>query len=192
MLGRGVWPRFGYNFRSWAVATPGGRQLTGGVFSRAGLPMAVIVGIAAPETESAAGPTLAEPTDPAELARCWTGSQQRFGPDGGGGELCAVERLYTGAGFRELGTAPWSIQVDGRHAVTGSAAGETITGFARRWGWATAYEVTAADGGHVDGFEVVDPAAGQLVGFRRSWDGEQVTRVDVIRLHSTEEIDDEE
>src|SRR5438105_3811943 len=34
LTGTGVWPRFGYNFRSWSIRLSETRQLTGGIFFR--------------------------------------------------------------------------------------------------------------------------------------------------------------
>ncbi len=49
MTGSGVWPRFGYEFRSYSVLVNPRRQLTGGTFSLAGRSVADIVGVAVPE-----------------------------------------------------------------------------------------------------------------------------------------------
>lgn len=45
LCGQGVWPRFGYNFRSWSISLGDTRQLTGGVFFRGCRQIAVIIGI---------------------------------------------------------------------------------------------------------------------------------------------------
>ena len=50
MTGRGLWPRFGYDFESYSVLVSPDRQLTGGFFSLAGRSVADIVGVAVPET----------------------------------------------------------------------------------------------------------------------------------------------
>ena len=50
MTGRGVWPRFGYEFESYSVLVAPDRQLTGGFFSLAGRSMADVVGVAVPES----------------------------------------------------------------------------------------------------------------------------------------------
>ncbi len=55
MTGRGVWPRLGHSFRSWAVLSEPHRQVTGGWFSVAGRPVAAIVGVAVPADSSADG-----------------------------------------------------------------------------------------------------------------------------------------
>ena len=48
MTGRGIWPRFGYEFESYSVLVAPDRQLTGGFFSLAGRSVADIVGVAVP------------------------------------------------------------------------------------------------------------------------------------------------
>ena len=50
MTGRGIWPRFGYEFESYSVLVAPDRQLTGGFFSLAGRSVADIVGVAVPES----------------------------------------------------------------------------------------------------------------------------------------------
>ena len=50
MTGRGIWPRFGYEFESYSVLVASDRQLTGGFFSLAGRSVADIVGVAVPES----------------------------------------------------------------------------------------------------------------------------------------------
>ena len=50
MTGRGVWPRFGYEFESYSVLLAPDRQLTGGFFSLAHRSVADIVGVAVPES----------------------------------------------------------------------------------------------------------------------------------------------
>ena len=50
MTGRGMWPRFGYEFESYSVLVAPDRQLTGGFFSLAGRSVADIVGVAVPES----------------------------------------------------------------------------------------------------------------------------------------------
>ena len=49
LTGRGLWPRFGYEFESYSVLVAPDRQLTGGFFSLAGRSVADIVGVAVPE-----------------------------------------------------------------------------------------------------------------------------------------------
>ncbi len=186
MLGRGVWTRFGYNFQSWAVMLGPERQLTGGRFSRAGKTMAVIVGIAEPEREGAS-PSLAEPTTPQAVSKSWAGTSELFSSELGARLHSSLSRAYDAHGFRERGQYAWSIDlssVDGAFRASGSSGGETVIGFARRYGWVTYIEAASSDGGHVDAIEAFDPASDTLVGFRRSGEGETTTQVEVIRLQA--------
>ncbi len=66
MTGQGLWPRFGYEFESYAVLVACDRQLTGGCFSLAGRPIAEIVGVAVPES-SGLDPRLELSATPPEL-----------------------------------------------------------------------------------------------------------------------------
>ena len=50
MTGRGIWPRFGYEFESYSVLVAPDRRLAGGFFSLAGRSVADIVGVAVPES----------------------------------------------------------------------------------------------------------------------------------------------
>jgi len=50
MTGKGLWPRFGHEFTSYAVLVTPDRQLTGGFFSKAGRSVADIIGVAVPES----------------------------------------------------------------------------------------------------------------------------------------------
>lgn len=187
VLGRGVWPRFGYCFQSWSLMTGGDRQLTGGTFGRAGAPMAVIVGVAEPESATGSWPTLGGPAWPGTVADRWSGTVTRYAPDGEGADTTELHRDYNGVGFRERGAAPWSMQLeaaDGAFLISGTFGSKMITGFARRYGWATHVEATTMDGRHTDGVEVLDAARGTLTGFRRSWDGPTLTRIEVIHLSS--------
>ena len=52
LTGRGLWPRFGYEFESYCVLVAPDRQLTGGFFSLAGRSVADIVGVDVPEASN--------------------------------------------------------------------------------------------------------------------------------------------
>ena len=69
MTGRGVWPRFGYSFTSYAALVAPDRQVTGGLFSIAGAPMCAIAGVAesVERLGDAAWPQLDLEWDPPQL-----------------------------------------------------------------------------------------------------------------------------
>jgi hypothetical protein len=58
LCGQGVWPRFGYNFRSWSISLGDTQQLTGGVFFRGSRQVAVIVGVGSLRGTDAGTPAL--------------------------------------------------------------------------------------------------------------------------------------
>jgi hypothetical protein len=105
MTGRGVWPRFGYSFTSYAALVAPDRQVTGGLFSVAGAPMCAIAGVAesVERLGDAAWP---------ELDIAWTPNELR---DRSHGELTFDGRRVEGAdGLR--GTARFvgpSLIIDG-------------------------------------------------------------------------------
>ncbi|MCY4194635.1 MAG: hypothetical protein OXF04_10150 [bacterium] len=71
LTGRGLWPRFGYEFESYSVLVAPDRQLTGGFFSLAGRSMADIVGVAVPEA-SGLEPRLDLTAQPPEPEGHWS------------------------------------------------------------------------------------------------------------------------
>jgi hypothetical protein len=85
MTGRGVWPRFGHTFESFAVLVAPDRQLTGGFFDLAGRSVVDVVGVAepdggrwpeldlsaAPSPPAAIGPGVARRVGPLTVAEHW-------------------------------------------------------------------------------------------------------------------------
>ena len=78
MTGRGVWPRFGHTFESFAVLVAPDRQLTGGFFGLAGRPVADIVGVAEPDRGR--WPELDLSAAPSPPAAVGPGVERRVGP----------------------------------------------------------------------------------------------------------------
>ena len=78
MTGRGVWPRFGHTFESFAVLVAPDRQLTGGFFSLGGRPVADIVGVAEPDSGS--WPALDLTAAPPEVPARGPGVRREVGP----------------------------------------------------------------------------------------------------------------
>jgi hypothetical protein len=184
MLGRGVWPELGWSFRSWAALCGPERQLTGGTFLRAGLPVAQLVGIAVPE---AAGhePTLEGPTWAGEVCAGWRGTLVRI--DARGERVVRpVARVYRGATFVEreadvtveqtLGAAGDGLRVHGRFND------RPLVGFARRHGWSTTLEAVVGAELAIESLEVVDASGGHLVVFRQVFRDLQLACVEVLEL----------
>jgi len=205
MMGRGVWPSFGWAFTSWSVLVAPDRQLTGGRFHRGGAPMATIVGVAAPENArdprdqtrakgfSGQGASRAIDGDsaarlgqvrwPGECARRWKGNIRRVDSAG-----CVIDdepvwRRYASAhewtgpelslAFSERGDAL---------ALDGTAAGRTVRGFARRFGWMVESEAVIGDDTILESIEVFDEARGHLVVLSRWLVDQTLQRAEVLRL----------
>lgn len=187
MLGRGVWPDFGYSFTSFAVVCAPGVQLTGGSFGRADEVMARIVGVAVDERDAGDGyPELAAPSSPAEVARTWSGTRA-FYRDDGASVAHPITRSYERDGWDEGGEAGparvrllpdrLDLRVDGRLQE------RRLVGFARRFGPALQLEAALAPDAVVDELDVVDAARGHLVALRRVTVGARVVAAEVQRLH---------
>lgn len=85
IMGRGRWPRFGYNFTSFGISTGAERQITGGVFydSDPAQPIARIVGIGVAEREGQPDyPHLPMQPIPSAGWAGYTAQRWHFGPDG--------------------------------------------------------------------------------------------------------------
>jgi hypothetical protein len=195
MIGRGVWPRFGWVFTSWSVLVAPDRQITGGRFHRGGAPMATIVGVASPEKSIAQDmspaashddreePRLGEVRWPGECARTWKGTQHSV--DGAGRVLVEkpVWRRYASphewcapdltAGFSERGDA---------FALEGTIEGRPLRGFARRFGWMVEAEAVVGDDTILESIEVFDEACGHLVVLQRWLVDQMLQRAEVLRL----------
>jgi hypothetical protein len=198
MIGRGVWPRFGWAFTSWSVLVAPDRQITGGRFHRGGAPMATIVGVAAPESVRApalaasspdsisrddGGPRLGQVRWPGECARSWKGTLRRV--DAAGRVIAdePVWRRYASAtewsasdvalAFTERGDAL---------ALDGTANGRPVCGFARRFGWMVQSEAVIGDDTIVESIEVFDEARGHLVVLQRWLVDQTLQSAEVLRL----------
>lgn len=78
ITGRGVWPRFGHNYTSYAVMVGQGRQITVAHFYNASALIATIAGVVVPETEDSRDhfPGLEGPYDPLTRSELWSGAEQ--------------------------------------------------------------------------------------------------------------------
>lgn len=169
MLGQGVWPRFGYNFRSWSFSLGADRQLTGGVFLRGGTPIARIFGLA-----TSADSSLHGAFDP----------EQRYVPGGCAlkgetailreqdeePEILAMERtpgldqawhdLWPGE-EESLALKPcgkdWLMTRHGKECGTAASFGPMFV-----------YELFGDDGARSTGIEVHDPWESRVLGIKKS------------------------
>ena len=183
MIGRGIWPRFGWIFWSWSVRVAPDRQLTGGRFHRGGAPMATIVGVGAPEVVSPEAPRLGEMCWPGERARSWKGTCCRID---GTGRVVAQEatwRRYASPHVWEGPEGAGSLSERGdAWSVDGTREGRPVCGFARRFGWMIESEAVVGDDTVVESIEVFDEAHGHLVVLERWLVDQMLQRAEVVRL----------
>jgi len=184
MTGRGVWPRFGYNFASWSAMLAPDRQLTGGRFYSAGRCMAHLIGIGRligadhGVDESPEFPNLDLAGWPADLAGGWRGSRARFDASGACLGEEPMTRNYAPDGWRE---GEWGVVCQAAGARQ-RVSGPGFWGIARRVGPALELEGALAGGASVSMLEVVDAEARMLIGIHRVVVCEQLQRVAIIRL----------
>jgi hypothetical protein len=184
MTGRGVWPRFGYNFTSWSAMLAPDRQLTGGRFYSAGRCVAHLIGVGRligadhRVDESPEFPNLDLAGWPADLAGVWRGSRARFDASGACLGEEPMTRNYAPDGWRE---GEWGVVCQAAGARQ-RVSGPGFQGIARRVGPALELEGALAGGASVSMLEVVDAEARMLIGIHRIVEREQLQRVAIIRL----------
>lgn len=183
VLGRGVWPVFGYNFTSYSVLVAPDRQLTGGTFHRAGEIVARIAGVAGPDRGDGTWPALTGPTWAGDVASAWGGKRRRADASGEIREDVAASRSYRAGMLEDLG-ARESVRFTaeaGSLRVAGTVDGVPLLGFGKTYGWMTAIEAVCGDA-VVEWTELLDPEYGHLVGIRRWLVADRVDRIDLWRL----------
>jgi hypothetical protein len=192
MLGRGIWPEFGYAFSSFSVVCAPGVQLTGGTFGRADEPMARIVGIAIDERDGGDNfPTLEDPRATEDVATTWTGTCASIDDSGISVEVPLSRRCFRD-GWEEHGPgAPARIALVPDRLqlrVEGHFQERRLVGFAHRFGPALQLEAVLAPGIVVEGLDVLDAARSRLVALRRFTVGPRIVTAEVHRLspHSKE------
>lgn len=182
MTGRGVWPRFGHSFRSFAIMARPNCQITGGKFFNATEMIAHIVGIAMPEEAATTWPELGGPSWPGAIEPHWQGSLRRVSNMGIVQEELALRRTYTQSGWAETldGAEVLALQfepLDSRLRVTGS-----VTGIGKQAGWLLEIEAFTSSGVTLEAMEVLDSTRGHLVGIRRWLANDLLQQVETVQL----------
>ena len=194
MIGRGVWPHFGWVFTSWGVLAAPNRQITGGRFHRGGGPMAIIVGVGAPEQGTRGlyrpdgrpedeAPQLGHARWPGECARTWKGTRCQV--DAAGRILAREPWRRHYASPLEWSAADVSVTLterDDAFALKGELGGRPLTGFARRFAWMVEGEAVVGDDTIVESIEVFDELGGHLVVLQRWFVDQTLQRAEVLRL----------
>jgi hypothetical protein len=181
VLGRGVWPHFGYSFTSYSVLVAKDRQLTGGAFHRGGEVVARIAGVAAPAAQAVLPASLGGPTWPGEVAPEWVGTMRVVGPDSELRTETTVVRRYDGDAMESEGEA-FSVIRDARSLrIDGRIEGERFVGFGKSYGWLTMMEAVCGDA-VLEWRLLVDGPHRRLVEIRRWLLADRLERIDVISL----------
>lgn len=186
MTGRGVWPEFGHNFRSFSVLATPNRQLTGGQFFNATEMIANIAGVAVPETEGAVYPTIDHDTTAYETSPIWNGRYRQLSAAGALIQEVDFERRYTENGrWHDVISTDhdyfFDIQPE-QNRILAQINGETGVGFVKTFGWMWEAELVTYDGWAVEIKELLDASEGHLVSLRHWLKDGQLEQVEVLRL----------
>jgi hypothetical protein len=188
MTGRGLWPDFGHNFRSFAILATPERQLTGGKFFNASQMVANIAGLALPEETAGDWPTLDGPDWPGELAQEWTGTVETVQAGSMVSEKRPLHRRYgPGQSWQdevEEGSATrWQLKPDEqRYRLTGQQADVPLLGIGKQFGRLLEIEAIAGFNTIIELMELLDSTSRHLVGLRRRFIDNELAEVDIIRL----------
>jgi hypothetical protein len=193
MTGRGLWPEFGHNFRSFALLPEPHRQLTGGQFFNATEMIANIVGVAVNEKSSRDWPELEGPHWAGDVATQWQGTIRQVSKDGLVEREMPIHRRYGQHFDTQLSWADhWDDHVHfaldlhpkiGRLHINGvGEPGVTLQGIGKQFGWLLEVEAVSDLGITVELMEVLDGRSGHLVGLRRWLRDNELERVEVIQL----------
>ncbi len=184
MMGSGVWPVFGHNFRSFAFLAAPNRQLTGGKFFNAAEMVANIVGVAMPETETETYPELEGSHDANELAPIWRGTCRTVSPKGEVLQEASCERRYTENGrWRDIiGDRDYLFNI--QDGMLCRAQDEIFIGIAKQIGWMLEAELYEKNGRSLQIQEVLDAHSGYLVSFRHWYQDGKLKSVEFTKLHT--------
>jgi hypothetical protein len=179
MTGRGVWPEFGHNFRSFAILPVADCQLTGGNFFNATQMIANIAGVAVPESSASEFPILNQDYRPTSLE--WQGTIRTILADGTvRGERPSRRIFHNITDYQiswdeagEMTTLNWA---NGRYRSHNTIA--------QRFGPLLESETVLENGRICEQMELLDTVRGHLIGLRRWLQDEVLEKVEVVRLRS--------
>lgn len=187
MTGRGLWPRLGVTFTSYAMLASPERQITGGVFSVAGRTVAEIVGVAMVERDGHSFPPPLEAMEPHTLSARWHGTRRTALADGVVIAESEMARVYDDGG------RGWQDSVAGQRSAVSLASGPMTgalqmksdtdhQGLARRVGPMLRSELVDDAGVLVEVLEILDAAGGRLLALHRTLRDHVVQQVDFLHL----------
>jgi hypothetical protein len=182
MTGRGLWPRFGHNFRSFAILATPTRQLTGGSFYKATEMVANIVGVAVPEAEASDWPTLRE--NPELTTANWRGTARTVLLDGTIENETQISRHYRpdGLNFEETSDERYlQVMMDGRENYLDVQVGK-FTGLGKRYGPMLQIEATTSIRQDLEWLEIFDAETNHLFSLRRRLQDGNLEKMEMVWL----------
>ncbi len=182
LTGRGLWPRLGFNFTSFSMLVNPQRQLTGGVFHTAGAVQANIVGVAVSEDVSGGQyPVFGAATRPEQLSDRWRGTLRSLKADGSPEGESAFSRRYTGGGWEESEGGAWAFAPAPQRGICRLSSG-ALSGFSKQTGPMLKAELAAGTETILEMMEVLDADTGSLLGLRKWFTDQALTRVAFYHL----------
>lgn len=190
LTGRGLWPEFGHNFRSFAILPIRNRQLTGGKFFNASEMIANITGVAVPEDQTDEWPTLGQTYWPSTTQ--WHGTIRTVSPTGEMVQETSLQRIYNLVHTNHLA---WEDSWDGQthfvcamHSVqahfqvNGQVQKQAeMQGLGKTFGPMLEIEAVVGEGFILELIEVLD-AEQHIVGMRRWLCDGVLEYVEILRL----------
>lgn len=194
MTGRGLWPQFEHNFRSFAILAAPERQLTGGQFFKATEMVANIVGVAMPEDQLSADewPQLGGGYWPTPMD--WEGTLQEILPDG---TVQSEKKLVRHYDLHEAENTFYIEETIGDHSTFSTKVvikenhvqiqNDRQQGLGKTFGAMMQAELTSELGLDLELMELLDMEAGHLVGLRKWFRDGQPEKIEVMKLQPKEE-----
>lgn len=186
LVGEGMWPRFGYAFRSWSISLDAGRQLTGGQFYRGADVHAVIVGYGVAHT---AGGMQSPPAAWPARKGAFIATGQRVSYDLGQGmeRTQPLQRRADG----DLSWSEWDDMDEISYALEPRSHGylvrrnRRIAGTAMQYGPALMWEVFGDFGLRISGLDITSPDGTDHFSLRCLYRHGTQTRIDGIHFTIT-------
>ncbi|WP_420630138.1 hypothetical protein [Candidatus Leptofilum sp.] len=179
MTGRGLWPDFGHNFRSFAVLPVADCQLTGGKFFNATEMIANIAGVAVPESGASDYPTLNQAYRP--LSREWQGTCRTILLDGTVQDERPYRRIFHTVSDEQI---IWEEAGELTILNWDNGRFRSKDGIGKLFGPLLEMETVLENGRICEQLELLDTVRGHLIGIRRWLRDEELEKVEVVRLRS--------
>jgi hypothetical protein len=186
MLGRGVWPRFGASFSSFAFLAQQDRQLTGGHFGHGPAAMVSIAAVGVEAGEGHEYPLLEPEIIPAGARTTWLGTRQTFSARGDSLDSQSIQSEFEqDVQEGQVGTMKERVEYDAhRKGITAHLDGSVYSGFGARYGPLLEWRAAGSNGLEIEAIHMSDPAGGQMSEIRKHYRDQQLRRVEIDTYHS--------